>query len=252
VPAGGPARRGRELGQHDLIDERAVGRLVDRALVARGDLVLDIGAGHGPITAALVARGARVVAVELDRERAQALARRFGVVSGVQAGGRGRDSGRGPALDGADGGRIEVVRADALRVPLPRRPFSVVANPPFAITTPLLRRLLGRPDGPLQRADLVLQRQAARRLAVPTDAAALAWAPWWELEVSGRISRRAFRPHPPCDAAVLTARRRPDPLLPPAAAPAYAAFVAANVRRWGAPDRGARWWARRFRTRDSF
>ena len=226
MPAGGPARRRRELGQHDLIDGRAVDRLVDVAAVGAGDLVLDIGAGRGPISDALLARGARVVAIELDRARVAALAHRY-----------------------ATEPRARVVGGDALRVRLPSRPFAVVANPPFGITTPLLRRLLGRPWGPLVQVDVVLQRQAARRLANPTGPAALAWSPWWELELGPRFARSCFRPVPPCDACVLSVRRRPQPLLPAELAPPFAGFVAQHHRRWAGPDRGARWWARRFRNR---
>ncbi len=89
-------------------------RLVADASVAPGDLVLDIGAGTGALTAPLVAAGARVVAVELHPGRAAALRRRFA---------------------GAD---VTVVRADAADLRLPRRPFRVVANPPFGVTTAVL------------------------------------------------------------------------------------------------------------------
>jgi 23S rRNA (adenine-N6)-dimethyltransferase len=231
VPAGGPARssraRRRELGQHDLIDRRAVDRLVRGAAVAGGDLVVDVGAGHGSITEALVQHGARVVAIELDRARAARLGERYATQPAVR-----------------------VVQGDALRVRLPRRPYSVVANPPFSITTRLLHRLLDVPAHAPARVDLVLQRQAARFLAATAfDPVALGWAPWFELVAGPRVPRHAFRPQPPCDAAVLTVVPRAQPLLPAALAPRFAAFVAAHHTRWAAPDRGAAWWARRFRTR---
>lgn len=197
------------------------------AAVACGDLVVDVGAGHGPITDALVLRGARVLAIELDRARATCLRERYATESAVR-----------------------VVQGDALRAPLPRGPYSVVANPPFSITTRLLHRLLDDPTRAPHRVDLVLQRQAARFLAATaTDPVALAWSPWFDLAAGLRVPRRAFRPQPPCDATVLTVVRREEPLLPSVLAPRFAAFVAAHHTRWAAPDRGARWWARRFRTR---
>jgi 23S rRNA (adenine-N6)-dimethyltransferase len=226
VPASGRARRRRELGQHDLIDAVAIDRLVDAAAVGAGDLVVDVGAGRGPISDALLARGARVVAVEVDRARAAVLAERYAAEP-----------------------RARVVAGDALRVPMPGRPYAVVANPPFGITTALLRRLLGRPWGPLVQVHVVLQHQAARRFAALDDHVALAWAPWWDLELGPRFARTSFRPVPPCDARVLSARRRPHPLLPVDQADRYARFVAQHHRRWGGPDRNARWWARRFHTR---
>jgi 23S rRNA (adenine-N6)-dimethyltransferase len=227
VRAGGPARRGRDLGQHDLIDRRAVDRLVRGAAVARGDLVVEIGAGRGPITDALVRQGARVLAIELDRARAAWLGQRYASEPAVQ-----------------------VVQGDALRERLPRGPYAVVANPPFSITTRLLHRLLDDPTRAPTRVDLVLQRQAARFLATTAhDPVALAWTPWFELSYGPRVPRRAFRPQPACDAAVLSVVRREEPLLPPPLAPRFAAFVVAHHARWAAPDRGPRWWARRFRSR---
>ena len=84
-------------------------RLVADSGVRQGDLVLDIGAGDGALTAPLLERGARVIAIELHPGRAAALRQRFG----------------------AD---IKVVQVDAADLRLPRRPFHVVANPPWAIT----------------------------------------------------------------------------------------------------------------------
>jgi 23S rRNA (adenine-N6)-dimethyltransferase len=100
--------------------------------------VLDIGAGEGALTAHLVRAGARVVAVELHPRRAGVLRDRF------------------PG--------ITVVHADAASVPLPGRPFRVVANPPYGISSSLLRTLLA-PGSRLVAADLVLQRAVARKYA---------------------------------------------------------------------------------------
>ena len=58
------------------------------------------------------------------------------------------------------------MQADASDLRLPRRPYYVVSNPPFAITTALLRRLV-QPGSRLIRADLVVQDQAARRWSTP-------------------------------------------------------------------------------------
>ncbi len=86
-------------------------RVVADAGVMPGELVLDIGAGYGSLTQALVDAGARVVAVELQRQRAQVLRERFA------------------------GLPVTVVQADACDLRLPRRPFRVVDNPPFAVVT---------------------------------------------------------------------------------------------------------------------
>jgi 23S rRNA (adenine-N6)-dimethyltransferase len=101
------------------------------------------------------------------------------------------------------GAPVTVVRADALAIHLPARPFRVVANPPFAITAALLRLLL-EPGTRLLRADLVLQRAVVRRYA----AAPPHWCRRWHTAAGLALPRRAFRPPPTVDSAVLEISRR--------------------------------------------
>ena len=139
--SGGASRRA-ELGQQFLAGGRLAAELVEQAGVGAGDLVVEIGAGSGVLTEALARRAGRVVAVEYDpRLAARARARLAGF------------------------GNVPVVTGDALALPAPRRPFRVVANPPFGSTAAILRRLLGDPRTRLERADLILQEQAATRYA---------------------------------------------------------------------------------------
>lgn len=183
MPGSGPSPRSQPpWGWYPLADAWTR-RIVADAGVSRGDLVLDIGAGTGAITGALVAAGARVIAVELHPGRAAELRRRFA------------------------GERVKVVRADAADLWLPRRPFRVVANPPFAVTTAVMKRLLG-PGSALVRADLVLQRQAARRWASGRAPGRQRWSRVFDLDVAGAVPRAAFVPPAPVAAARLTIHRR--------------------------------------------
>ena len=175
-------RSRRAWGWHPLTDEWAA-RIVADAAVRPGELVLDIGAGHGALTAELVGRGARVIAVELHPARARQLCRRFA------------------------GRPVTVVQADALSLRLPRRPFRVVASPPYAITSPLLRQLLA-PSSQLTAADLVLQRAVVRRYASGRAAGPGGWRRRWRLQAGRSLPRRAFRPAPRVDSAILVVRRR--------------------------------------------
>jgi 23S rRNA (adenine-N6)-dimethyltransferase len=154
--------------------------------VHRGELVLDVGAGTGALTRPLVATGARVIAVELHPKRAAQLRERF-----------------------ADD-RVTVVRADAADLRLPRRPFRVVANPPFAIVASLLRRLL-HPGSLLERADLVVPTHVAERWAAGAVRGAARWDGTFTLQLGQELPRRAFRPATPAPAAVLTISRRARP-----------------------------------------
>jgi 23S rRNA (adenine-N6)-dimethyltransferase len=148
--------------------------VVAAAGVRPGELVLDIGAGEGALTAHLVRAGARVVAVELHPGRAAVLRERFPDVT--------------------------VLHADATAIRWPGRPFRVVANPPYGISAGLLHALLA-PGSRLVAADLVLQRAVARKYAAGP-------ARRFSLSVGLTLPRRAFLPPPHVDSAVLVVRRR--------------------------------------------
>lgn len=148
--------------------------MVASAPVRAGDLVLDLGAGDGALTGPLVERGARVLAVELHPRRAAELRTRF-------------------AEDD-----VTVLELDLAELRLPRRPFRVVANPPFAMTAELVRMLLGSPA--LLSADLVIQRAAAQRWATRGRSRRR------RLDLGDRVPRSAFRPSPRVDCAVLRVR----------------------------------------------
>jgi 23S rRNA (adenine-N6)-dimethyltransferase len=212
-----PGRRPGAPGQHFLAGFTVAQRLVRDARVAPGDLVLDLGAGTGLITAALLRRGALVTAVELDPKLARGLRRRFP--------------------------DAHVVERDLRRLRWPDEPFSVVANPPFSCTSPLLRSLLDDPRCRLLRADLVLQRGAVHARAAATPGLCeLQWAPWWSLECGGHLPASAFRPPPRCGAAVLVVSRRPDPLLPVGHALRWRRFLRSSYR----PGRSLSEWLRRY------
>jgi 23S rRNA (adenine-N6)-dimethyltransferase len=150
---------------------------VAEAGVRPGELVIDIGAGAGALTGPLVAAGARVLAVEPHPGRAAGLRRRFA------------------------GAEVTVIESQAAELRLPRRAFRVVASPPYAISSPLLRMLLA-PGSGLVGADLVLQRAVVRRQVAQGGGRRFA------LRAGLALPRRAFRPPPRVDSAVLVIRRR--------------------------------------------
>lgn len=189
APAASPTVR----GAHFLRGSRLATELVRAAGVGPDDLVLDLGAGLGALTAPLAATGAVVVAVERDPRYQRRLARRF-----------------------ADEPRVRLVAGDVLTVPLPRRAFRVVANLPFGVTTAMVRRLLDPPRSHLAAADLIVARGAAVKLTNPDDAETRWWASRYELRIARRLSRACFTPPPSVDAAVLRIRPR-RPVLTPAA-----------------------------------
>ena len=174
------AQSRRQWGWHQL-DQRWAQRLVAESGVGRGDIVLDIGAGFGAITRPLVGTGATVIAVERHPQRRAELRARFG-------------------------DRVMVVAADAADLRLPGRPFHVVANPPFAITSALLRRIL-QPATRLVTATLVLDERAIMRWVGPHAPAANRWRRDFDITVSARLPRAAFHPPPDTPCRVFGLRR---------------------------------------------
>lgn len=197
-------------GQHFLAP-RLAADLVRNAGITRGDLVVEIGAGTGVITRQLARRAGRVIAVELDPRFASRLRKQY-----------------------ASARNVQVVGADALRVPLPRKPYRVVGNLPFARTTAILRRLLDDPSGALMRADLVVQWGVAvkRCSQRPSTLLTISWSPWFELTITRRLAASSFRPPPPVDAAVMAVTRRPDPLLDVSECAAFHRFLRREFARY--------------------
>lgn len=132
---------------------------------------------------------------------------------------------------------VTVVEGNALLVPLPTRPFQVVANIPFAITTALLDRLLGSPGTALQQASLLVEWGAARRFTAPRhgDPRVLWWEARFDLRLTRRIGADCFSPPPSVDVAVLRARRRKRPLVAPADQRAFRALLLTMLARPGRP-----------------
>jgi 23S rRNA (adenine-N6)-dimethyltransferase len=219
---GARSQRSRAYGQHLLVDPAVVERLLARLELRPGDLVVDVGAGRGALTLPLAAAGVRVLAIERDRDlvrELQAAVERAGLAA-----------------------RVQLRRADLRQVPWPRSTYRVVANPPFALSTALLSRLLDDPArGPVS-ATLLLQREVARKRArqPASTLRSAAWSPWWTFELGDTVPRAAFRPVPAVDTAWLHVVRRDPPLLPTTLAPGFAATIApvweANARQ--APRRG--------------
>jgi 23S rRNA (adenine-N6)-dimethyltransferase len=180
-------------GQHFLRSSRLAAELVGDAGVEPGGLVIDIGAGTGVLTRALVETGAHVLALEADPTLATQLQRRFA------------------------GGQVTVVEADARRWAWPREPFTVVANLPFAGSGEILSSLLRDPRNGLRSADVIVQWElAAKQAAVwPATMRATYWRAWFDIAIAARLARSAFSPPPSVDAAVLRYTRRPRPLVPP-------------------------------------
>lgn len=201
-------------GQHFLCGASLAAELVANAGIAPGDVVLEIGGGRGRLTLPLARSAQRVIAVESDAVLCAELRRRF-----------------------AGHAHVSVVQADILDVPFPTEPFRAFGNVPFALTTPILRRLLDDPASYLARADLVLQFEAARKRASiwPSTLLSLGWLPWWEFRLVRHLHASAFDPPPSVDGGVLAVTRRGRALLPVEHCEEYRSMLGAAFRRANLP-----------------
>ncbi|HET7010576.1 MAG TPA: 16S rRNA (adenine(1518)-N(6)/adenine(1519)-N(6))-dimethyltransferase RsmA [Anaerolineales bacterium] len=179
-------RPDRKLGQHFLVDPVALDRVVSAAGLSGVETVLEIGAGLGALTDRLAARAREVVAVEYDRRLLAPLQEAVGHRSNVR-------------LVSAD-----ILEVD-LRAYLGSKPYRVVANIPYQITSLLLRRFLERQPVP-DRLVLTIQREVAERVVSgPGELSLLALGVqmYGEPSIQGRIPAGSFLPPPGVDSAIL-------------------------------------------------
>lgn len=188
----------RRLGQNFLLDLNLTAKIARAAGPLTEATVIEIGAGPGGLTRALLAEGARrVVAIERDPRCLAALAE----------------------LAAAYPGRLDLVAGDALRLDpaaLAPRPRKIVANLPYNIATALLLGWLDR-IGEFDSLTLMFQREVALRLtAAPRTKSygRLSVLTQWlaEARLLFDLPARAFTPPPKVVSSVVAITPRPAPL----------------------------------------
>jgi 16S rRNA (adenine1518-N6/adenine1519-N6)-dimethyltransferase len=203
-----PVRK--SLGQHFLTDPRILDRIADAVALSATETVVEIGPGRGSLTAALLARAARVVGIEVDRRLAELLREKFA---------------REP--------RLTIIEADVLEVDLGAAaggPYALAGNVPYYITTPILFQALRPPRA--SRSVFLVQREVAARMAAAPGAdeygalsvnvQALA-----EVELLFRIPAGAFTPPPRVDSAVVRVTPRAAPVVREGTEELFRTFVQA-------------------------
>ncbi len=201
--------------QNFLADPDVLQSILDLAEVSHGSRVLEIGPGLGILTGGLLDGGAEVTAVELDGGLATYL--------------------RGRLAAWIESGRLRLVEADALDLDLRTlvpRPYRIVANLPYHITSPILHRLLGRPPGP-ERLVLMLQAEVADRIAAaPGRMSYLSVFVQYHaaVRVALRVPREAFEPAPKVASAVVVLEPRERLALDEEREPALWGLVQAGFR----------------------
>ncbi|KFI45856.1 ribosomal RNA small subunit methyltransferase A [Bifidobacterium bohemicum] len=191
----------KKLGQNFVIDPGTVRRIAREAGVNAGTNVLEVGPGLGSLTLALLETGANVTAVEIDPKLAARLPQTVAEFMPQAA------------------SRLTVVQADALTVTpgllpgLASGPFTLVANLPYNVATPIVLTLLERFNG-LDRFLVMVQKEVADRLVASpgsktygSPSVKLAW--YGHAERAGLVGRNVFWPAPNVDSALVSFARCP-------------------------------------------
>lgn len=190
------ARPKKHLSQNFLIDPNIVRKIVEMAEVQPGDTVLEIGPGPGALTAALLEKGAKVYAIEMDPIFARELER----------------------FQTPDD-RLKVFIADILKFPLERLPrgIKVVANLPYHITTPILEKIFSQPFSSLT---IMVQKEVADRMAA--DAGSKTFGSlslfvqfYSKPHSSFTVPPSCFYPRPKIDSTVIRLDHRTPPDIDP-------------------------------------
>jgi 16S rRNA (adenine1518-N6/adenine1519-N6)-dimethyltransferase len=203
------ARRGiaprRQLGQNFLIDLNIHDLIVKAADVGPGDMVLEVGSGTGALTSLMAARGATVVAVEVDPAMAKLTAEAVAGLPGVRVLAQDALEGKNELSPGV----LDAVRSGLAAAP--GRHLKLVANLPYNVATPVITNLLVHPELCPMLMVVTIQRDLADRVnarpaspaygAVSVLVQALA-----EVSLVRGLPPTVFWPRPKVDSAVVAIR----------------------------------------------
>jgi len=199
----------RVFAQHWLKNEKALNQIVTAAEITPRDRILEIGPGTGILTRRLLPLAESVVAVEIDPDLCELLAKKLGNTE-----------------------NFLLLQGDFLEIDLPylltpfpnfQNPNKVVANIPYNITGPILEKLLGtiaNPNPhPFDSIVLLVQKEVADRLYAKPGSktfGALSVRVQYlaECEFIYHVSAKSFYPPPKVDSAVVRLRPRQLQSLP--------------------------------------
>lgn len=191
----------KKLGQNFLIDNNIIEKIIREAHI-EGGYVVEIGPGMGSLTVGLAQVAKKVVAVELDKKLLPVLEETTGEYPNV-----------------------EIINEDALQLDFDelmrqraiQEPYSIVANLPYYITTPIIMHLLERGFNIDKLVFMIQKEVAARMIASPgtKDYGALTLGVQYYTQVFhvAKIPPTVFIPRPEVESAVVKLIKRPEPLV---------------------------------------
>jgi len=198
------------LAQNFLKRANLVRALIEASTIGPADLVYEIGAGRGIITAELARIARKVIALEIDPVLVRFLRGRFQDVSNV-----------------------EIFECDFLRYRIAAAEYKIFANIPYNRTAEIVRKILETVPAP-QKACLVMQKEAAEKFSGrPKETRFSIMAkPWFTMKITRDLHRRDFDPLSGVDSVLLCIRKRSPPLLPKKDGARYRRFVSFGFGGW--------------------
>jgi 16S rRNA (adenine1518-N6/adenine1519-N6)-dimethyltransferase len=202
-----PHKARKRFGQNFLVDEAVIGRIIAAIAPTPGDHIVEIGPGQEALTAPLLASGAKLTVVEIDRDLAARLRLRH------------------PDLT--------IHQADALDVDFAElaggTPYRLVGNLPYNISTPILFHLLAQTPPP-RDMHFMLQKEVVRRMTAGRGDRAqgrLSLMCQNRAEVTHLfdVPPTAFSPRPRVESAIVRVTPRAEPLVPETLEPIFDELV---------------------------
>lgn len=187
----------KRMGQHFLVDAEVRDEIVEAAEIQPHERVLEVGPGPGILTQSLLRATAHVTAVEADR-RFEDLLKKFNAMHPD----------------------FEYVMRDIMQVNIPAlmkdKPYLVVSNLPYNITSAFLRMMLTNPHPPVRMVVMIQKEVAERIVAKPGDMSLLSLMAQLYSDVTWvrEVSRDSFWPQPNVDSAVIRLDQQDTPRVP--------------------------------------
>ena len=173
----------KKMGQNFLIDRSALEKIVTAGNLSKEDIVIEVGAGIGTLTLELSKRAKKVIAIEKDKNFIPLLKETI----------KGRKN-------------IEVVNEDILSYKIKTKDYKVIANVPYCITSPIIRKFLGE-ENPPKLLVLTVQKEVAQRIiAKPpkTNLLAVSVQFFAKPKIISHISPCSFYPQPKVTSSILS------------------------------------------------
>ncbi len=188
------------FGQNFLIDSNILENIADAAGITKDDTVLEIGPGFGALTQVAAERAKKVIALEIDTKLIPILSETL-----------------------ADYDNVEIINSDVLKCDIEKlsaekndgKPFKVVANLPYYITTPIIMDMLEKKNA-VESMTVMVQKEVAERMqAGPGNgdygALSIAVQFYSDAEINMIVQPSCFMPRPKVASAVITLKLRDKP-----------------------------------------